>query len=108
VVEETYYETVSEYINEEAERKNIYNKKVNQATQFANEPDSQSYNDWVALFFMGLTLAGLELLPIETGITPRPYWVRAPLPPLSDPDAWTVSWIIEVDAFHDGVKSNDS
>lgn len=72
-----------------------YLKQVNAAHNFAKGHTGEVWN---GMFIMGLALSGLCLIPFSTGITPEPYWIKAPRPYGLSPD-WDDSWIAESNAF---------
>ena len=74
----------------------IYREKLQQAMNFAGKQEDPAA--WNGLFIMGLAMAGLDLIPYSSDITPRAYWLQAPAPAGNLGD-WDASWVAEVDAF---------
>ena len=73
-----------------------YQARVNDAYAFANGLTGEAWNGG---FIMGLALAGLNLIPTSTGISPEWYWVKAPKPK-GDTGEWDSCWIVPINEFH--------
>ena len=73
-----------------------YRHKCEQAKAFA---DGHTGDAWDSLFLMGLAIAGLELVPWSTDITPEPFWATAP-EPKGELSPWDISWIVPSDYFN--------
>lgn len=71
-----------------------YWNKCNQALEFSRGHSGEA---WDALYLIGLSIAGLELVPFQTGITPDHMWIRAPVPEAS---SWEPSWLVPSDYFN--------
>lgn len=83
-------------VNAEAIRRAAYRQKCKQALAFA---DGHVGETWDSLYLMGLAIAGLELVPWGTDITPDVLWSVAPEPKGELP-AWDISWIVPSDYFN--------
>ena len=68
-----------------------YQRRVNDAYKFA---EGAPKDTWDGLFLVGLALAGLELIPVGSGIEKDPMWVTAPTS-----TEWEASWIVPRDAL---------
>ena len=96
---ENFYMAASKRINEDAQALAEYKKKCDSATKFAAGTDGVVWN---GMYLMGLALAGLDLVPIDSHIERRVYWYQAPKPHPDAPDDWPDSYIVEIDAFNKG------
>ena len=93
--EEAQYKAMSKLVNHLGDEMTKYGRAVESAYRFAEGLQGESWNGG---FTMGLTLAGLTLIPINTMIEPKPYWVKAP-EPKENTREWDTSWIAENNAF---------
>lgn len=75
-----------------------YHDKVMQAEAFAQGTEGMAWN---GMYQMGLAIAGLTMIPVESRITPKEYWYRDK--PCwvrkGEPPDWGPCWLAEVNAF---------
>ena len=89
--DEDFYEKLASFMKISVDKLIKYQRQVNDAYKFAKGAPKES---WDGLFLMGLALAGLELIPISSGIQKDPLWAMAPYS-----TEWEASWIVPRDAL---------
>lgn len=94
---EKFFMAASKSINADAEIVVKYRARVDSAIKFT---EGATGAEWNGMYMMGLALAGLELIPVDTLIERKFYWVQAPTPTQEAPDDWPPSYIVESDAFN--------
>lgn len=67
------YSVMAMVINAEAAKMTDYQNRVAQANKFA-EGRKEGTEEWEGLFLMGLAIAGLEMIPLESNIEAKHYW----------------------------------
>lgn len=83
----------------QADNKNhvkVYLSKVKSALDFAGDTH---LDGWVGQFYLGMAIAGLELIPYSCDIRPKSYWITAPEPP-GEIKEYPLSWIVEYGALN--------
>lgn len=88
---EDFYAVLASQVRTSAAKLLKYKKQVKDAYKFT---EGASKDTWDGLFLMGLALAGLELIPVSSGIEKDPMWVTAPFS-----TEWGASWIVPRDAL---------
>lgn len=95
------FDKVSKTINIVAAEMDEYFSKIASAHKFAEGDHSDE--TWNGLFLLGLSIAGLELVPVSTMIEIRYFWIKCSPKGLSQD--WEPSWIVPIDTFNKAGKS---